>query len=145
MDYYTLNKVVIKNKYLVLLVQNLMDRLSGASIFMKLDFRSSYWQVRIAKGHKHKMTFMTRYDSYVSLVMLSGLTNALTTFCNLMNDMLYEFLDDFMVMYLVDIVVFSTSMKDHVVHLFRVLSRLGNISCSSKRINVILHVLKLYS
>jgi hypothetical protein len=41
-----------------------------------------------------------------------------------MNNMLYEFLDDFMVMYLDDIVVFSTSMKDHVVHLSRVLSRL---------------------
>lgn len=50
--------------------------------------------------------------------------NQCSMFCNLMNNMLYEFLDDFMVMYLDDIVVFSTSMEDHVVHLSRVLSRL---------------------
>lgn len=123
MDYYALNKITIKNKYLVLLVQNLMDRLSGVSIFMKLDFRSGYWQGRIAIGHKHKMNFITRYDSYMFLVMLFGLTNALTTFCNLMNDMIYEFLDDFMVMYLDEIVVYSTSIEDHVVHLSRVLNR----------------------
>jgi len=123
-DYRALNKVTIKNKYPVPLVQDLMDRLSGASVFTKLDLRSGYWQVRIAEGDEHKTTCVTRYGSYEFLVMPFGLTNAPATFCNLMNDVLYEFLDDFVVVYLDDIVVFSRSMNEHVVHLSRVLSRL---------------------
>jgi len=132
-DYRALNKVTIKNKYPVPLVQDLMDRLSGASVFMKLDLRSGYWQVRIAEGDEHKTTCVTRYGSYEFLVMPFGLTNAPATFCNLMNDVLYEFLDDFVVVYLDDIVVFSRSMNEHVVHLSRVLSRLREHKLFVKR------------
>jgi hypothetical protein len=64
MDYRALNKVTIKNKYLVPLIQDLMDRLSGASIFTKLDLRSGYWQVQVADGDEHKTTCVTRYGSY---------------------------------------------------------------------------------
>jgi hypothetical protein len=132
-DYRALNKVTIKNKYPVPLVQDLMDRLSGASVFTKLDLRSGYWQVRIAEGDEHKTTCVTRYGSYKFLVMPFGLTNAPATFCNLMNDVLYEFLDDFVVVYLDDIVVFSRSMNEHVVHLSRVLSRLREHKLFVKR------------
>jgi hypothetical protein len=123
-DYRALNMVTIKNKYPVPLIQDLLDRLSGASIFTKLDLRSGYWQVRVAEGHEHKMTCVTRYGSYEFMVMSFGLTNAPTTFCNLMNDVLYEFLDEFVVVYLDDIVIFSRCMDEHVVHLDKVLHRL---------------------
>jgi len=62
-DYCVLNKVTIKNKYPVPLIQDLLDRLSGASIFTKMDLRSGYWQVRVAEGDEHKMTCVTRYGS----------------------------------------------------------------------------------
>jgi hypothetical protein len=87
-----------------------MDRLSGASVFTKLNLRSGYWQVRTVEGDAHKTTCVTRYESYEFLVMPFGLTNAPVTFCNLMNNVLYEFLDDFIVMYLDDIVVFRECM-----------------------------------
>ena len=86
--------------------------------------KSDYWQVRTAEGDEHKMTCVTRYESYVFFVMPFGLTNAPATFCNLMNDVLYKFLDDFVVVYLDDIVVFSRIIDDHVVHLSKFLSRL---------------------
>jgi hypothetical protein len=123
-DYRALNKVTIKNKYLVPLIQDLLDRLSGASVFTKLDLRSGYWQVRVTEGDEHKTTCVTRYGSYEFMVMPFGLTNALVTFCNLMNDVLYEFLDEFVVVYLDDIVIFSRCMDEHVVHLDKVLRRL---------------------
>jgi len=132
-DYRALNKVTIKNKYLVPLIQDLMDRLCGASIFTKLDLRSGYWQVQVADGDEHKTTCVTRYGSYEFLVMPFGLTNAPATFCNLMNDVLYDFLDNFVVVYLDDIVIYSRGIEDHVTHLSKVLSRLREYELYVKR------------
>jgi hypothetical protein len=132
-DYRALNKVTIKNKYHVPLIQDLMDRLCGASIFTKLDLRSGYWQVRVADGDEHKTTCVTRYGSYEFLVMPFGLTNAPATFCNLMNDVLYDFLDNFVVVYLDDIVIYSRGIEDHVTHLSKVLSRLREYELYVKR------------
>lgn len=71
-DYRALNKVTIKNKYPVPLVEDLFDRLSKATYFTKLDLRSGYWQVRIAAGDEGKTTCVTRYGLYEFLVMPFG-------------------------------------------------------------------------
>ena len=76
---------------------------------------------------------MTRYGSYEFLVMPFGLTNAPATFCNLMNDVLYEFLDDFVVVYLDDIVVYSQSLGEHVEHLRLMFSALKKNSLYVKK------------
>ncbi|WMV37253.1 hypothetical protein MTR67_030638 [Solanum verrucosum] len=68
-DYRELNKATVKNKYPIPLVQDLMDRLSKACWFTKLDLRASYWQVRIAEGDEPKTTCVTRYGSYEFLVI----------------------------------------------------------------------------
>jgi hypothetical protein len=123
-DYRALNKITVKNKYLVPLIQDLFDRLSRAAYFSKLDLRSGYWQVRIAEGDEPKTTCVTRYGSFEFLVMLFSLTNAPATFCNLMNDVFYDYIDRFVVVYLDDIVMYSESLEDHLCHLRQVLSRL---------------------
>ena len=79
-DYRALNKVIVKNKYPILFVQDLMDRLSKACWFTKLDLRAGYYQVRIAEGDEPKTTCVTTYSSYEFLVMPFGLTNAPSTF-----------------------------------------------------------------
>jgi len=109
-----------------------MDRLYRASIFTKFDLQSGYWQVLITENDEHKTTCVTRYDSYEFLIMSFNLTNAPTTFCNLMNDVLYDFLN-FVVVYLYDIVVYSWGIKDHVIHLFKILSRLREYELYVKR------------
>ncbi|RVW26159.1 Retrovirus-related Pol polyprotein from transposon 297 [Vitis vinifera] len=119
-----LNKVTIKNKYPIPLATELFDRLSKASYFTKLDLRSGYWQVRIAAGDEEKTTCVTRYGSYEFLVMPFGLTNAPATFCNLMNDVLFDYLDAFVVVYLDDIVVYSKTLIEHEKHLRLVFQRL---------------------
>jgi hypothetical protein len=123
-DYRALNKVTVKNKYHVPLIQDLFDRLCKAAYFSKLDLRSSYRQVRIAEGDEPKTTCVTRYGSFEILVMPFGLTNAPATLCNLMNDVFHDYIDKFVVVYLDDIIVYSESFDDHSCPLRLVLSRL---------------------
>ena len=123
-DYRALNKVTVKNKYPIPLIQDLFDRLCKVTYFTKLDLRSSYWQVRIARGDEPKTTCVTWYGSYEFLVMPFSLTNAPTTFYNLMNDLFYKFVDHFVVVYLDNIMIYSKSLKHHLEHLRKVLSKL---------------------
>ena len=89
------------------LAAELFNKLSKASYFTKLKLWSGYWQVRIAAGDEGKTTYVTRYGSYEFLVMPFRLTNVPATFCNLMNDVLFDYLDAFVVVYLNDIVVYN--------------------------------------
>ena len=80
--------------------------------------------MRVDEGDEAKTTCVTRYGSFDFLVMPFGLTNAPVTFCNLMNDVLFDFLNSFMVVYLDNIVICSPTLEDHVVHLEKVFDRL---------------------
>ena len=79
-DYQALNKVTIKNKYLMLLAVKLFNRLGKAKYFTKLDLRSGYWQVQVAEGDEAKTACVTWYGNFEFLVMPFGLTNAPVTF-----------------------------------------------------------------
>ncbi|KAL0307331.1 UNVERIFIED_CONTAM: RNA-directed DNA polymerase [Sesamum radiatum] len=104
-DYHALNKVSIKNKYPIPNAIDLFDKLTKSKYYTKIGLRSGYWQVGVARGDEPKTTCVMRYGSFEFLVMTFGLTNAPATFCNLTNDVLYEYLDRFVVVYLDDIVI----------------------------------------
>ncbi|CAN1260507.1 Transposon Ty3-I Gag-Pol polyprotein [Linum perenne] len=123
-DYRALNKVTVKNRWPIPNIADLFDQLGGARWFTKLDLRSGYYQVRIAKGDEPKTACVTRYGSYEFNVMPFGLTNAPATFCTLMNQVFEEFLDEFVVVYLDDIVIYSKTLEDHVTHLRKVFNAL---------------------
>ncbi|KAL0354964.1 UNVERIFIED_CONTAM: RNA-directed DNA polymerase [Sesamum radiatum] len=117
MDYRASNKVTIKNKYPIPNAIDLFDKMTKTKYYTKINLRSGYWQVRVARGDEPKTTCVTWYGSFEFLVMSFGLTNTPAIFCNLINDVLYEFLDWFVVVCLDDIVVYSESLIDHVRHL----------------------------
>ena len=84
-DYRALNKLTVHNKYPLPIITDLFDRLHGAKYFSKLNFRSGYYQVRIAEGDEPKTTCVTRYGAFEFLIMPFGLTNTSTTFYTLMD------------------------------------------------------------
>ena len=83
-DYWQLNKMTVKNKYLLPKIDDLFDQLKDANVFSKIDLPSGYHQLRIKDADVHKMTFRTRYGHYKFFVMPFGLTNAPAAFMDLM-------------------------------------------------------------
>ncbi|KAJ7958669.1 Retrotransposon protein, putative, Ty3-gypsy subclass [Quillaja saponaria] len=132
-DYRALNKVTVRNSYPIPLIADLFDQLSGAKYFTKLDLRSGYYQVRIAEGDEPKTTCVTRYGAFEFLVMSFGLTNAPATFCTLMNQVYCGYLDKFVMVYLDDIVIYSSTLEDHKQHLQLVFNRLRENQLFVKR------------
>jgi hypothetical protein len=110
----------VKNPYPLPRIDDLFDRLLGAKVFCRIDLRSGYYQIRITEGDEEKTACRTRYGSYDFMVMPFGLTNAPITFCTLMNDIFREWLDDFVVIYIDNILIYSASLKEHAEHLWKV-------------------------
>ena len=92
-DYIQLNKLIVKNKYPLPIIDDLFDQLKGASIFLKIDLRSGYHQLKIKYADVHKTTFRMRYGHYEFLVMPFGLTHAPAAFMDLMNRVFRPYLD----------------------------------------------------
>ena len=123
-DYRSLNGITIKNRYPLPLIGESLDRLSEASWFSKIDLRAAYHLIRIKEGDEWKTAFRTRYGLYEYQVMPFGLTNAPASFQNLINDVLREYLDLSVIVYLDDILIFSKTREEHVVHVKQVLEKL---------------------
>nr|XP_016458363.1 PREDICTED: RNA-directed DNA polymerase homolog [Nicotiana tabacum] len=97
--------------------------LDGATVFTKIYMKAGYGQVWIAEGDEHKTFGVRRYGSYDFLFMSFSLTNAPTTFCTVMNQVFREYIDEFVVVYLDDILVYSKTLAEHLEHLRKVLAR----------------------
>ena len=123
-DYRALNDITIKNNFPILHVDDLHDRLATARFFTKLDLHSSYHQIPIRHGDEHKTAFTSRYSTYEFLVMPFGLINAPATFQTAMHALLYKWLDDFVIVYLDDILIYSPTIKKHIEHVQLVLKAL---------------------
>ena len=106
-DYRQINKVTVKNKYPLPIIDNLFDQLRGASVFSKMDLRSGYYQLWVKGVDVPKTAFRTRYGHYDFLVMPFGFTNASAAFIDLMNRVFHPYLDQFVMVFIDDILVYS--------------------------------------
>ena len=118
-DYRGLNKVTVPNRYPLPRVDDLLDKLQGATVFSSLDLLSGYHQIRLVESDVPKTAFRTPFGLFEYKVMPFGLTNAPSVFMATMNDMLSHL--PFCVVYLDDILIFSKSPEEHVHHVKAVL------------------------
>uniref|UniRef100_A0A3P9JFM0 Gypsy retrotransposon integrase-like protein 1 n=1 Tax=Oryzias latipes TaxID=8090 RepID=A0A3P9JFM0_ORYLA len=123
-DYRELNQITVKNKYSLPLISSALDSVQEARIFSKLDLRNAYHLVRMKEGDEWKTAFNTPLGHFEYLVMPFGLTNAPAVFQHLVNDVLRDFLNRFVFVYLDDILIYSPNPEIHTFHVRRVLERL---------------------
>ena len=106
-DYRVLNKIIVKNRYPIPWIDDLLDQLKGAKFFSNIYLNFGYHQVSIKQTNVWKTTFKSNEGIFEWLVFPFGLINAPSTFMRMMEDILQSFTNFFMVIYLDDIIIFS--------------------------------------
>ena len=123
-DYRQLNRVTIKNRYPVPRIDDLFEQLRGTRVYSKIDLRTGYHQLRVGDTDIPKAAFKTCYGHFEFTMMPIGLTNALAAFMDLMHRVFQPYLDQFVVVFVDDILIYSQSEWEHEYHLRIVLQLL---------------------
>jgi hypothetical protein len=123
-NYWQLNNITIKNRYALSLISELEDKTHKIKIFTKIDLRDEYHRIRMKKNEKWKIAFKIKYEHYEYQVMFFELTNTSTMLQTLMNKILREYLNDFVIIYLDNILIYSKDEKIHEEHVRKILNKL---------------------
>ncbi|GKC12691.1 putative reverse transcriptase domain-containing protein [Tanacetum coccineum] len=117
LNYHELNKLTVKNRYPLPRIDDLFDQLQGSSVYLKINLRSGYHQLRVREEDIPKTAFRRRYGYYEFQVMPFGLTNAPAVFMDLINWVCKLYLDKFMIVFIDDILIYSKNKEEHEEHL----------------------------
>lgn len=123
-DYRALNDLTIKNRFPILVIEELLSALQGSKIYTKLDLRSGYHQIKIHPDDIYKTVFRTHQGLFEFVVMPFGLTNAPASFQELMNVVFSDYIRKFVLVFFYDILIFSSSLSEHKEHLKLVFDKL---------------------
>ncbi|MCO5550947.1 hypothetical protein L7F22_004442 [Adiantum nelumboides] len=114
-NYRALNRITIKNRFLVPRIKDLFDKLQGSTYFSKIDLKSGYHQIRIVDEDILKTAFCTTFGVYEYLVLPFGLTNALATF-NCMMEQIFQPHRNFTGVFFDDVIIYFKSIEEHKKH-----------------------------
>ena len=123
-DYCELNIIIIKNCYFLSLTSELLDQLSSSTVFSKINLWNVYHKICICQNDEWKTAFHTQYRHFEYQVISFDLTNILIIFQIYINHALHDLVDNFCIVYLDDILVFSKSKKKHYQHLQLIIKHL---------------------
>jgi transposase InsO family protein len=123
-DYRKLNNITRKDAYPIPRIDELLTRVTGKKWFTKLDIRQAFNRIQMSTESEEYTAFQTKYGTYKTKVLPFGLTNGPATYQRYMNDVLIEYLDEFCMAYLDDILIYSNSQEEHKRQVKLVLNRL---------------------
>jgi hypothetical protein len=115
-DYRALNKLTVKNRHALPLINETINRLSGAKIYIKLDLKNAYYRIRIEVSNKWKTAFRTRYGHFKYIIMPFGLTNTPATFQTYVNEALTGLLNIIYIAFLNNICIYNDLIEKHKKH-----------------------------
>jgi hypothetical protein len=116
LDFITLKNLTIKDKFAILVIDNLLHELSGAPYFTKLDLCSGYHYIHMKEKYIPKTAFQTHEGHYGFLVIPFGLCDSPSTFQSLMNHVFHPFLIHFFLVFYNDILVYSKTWTTYITH-----------------------------
>ena len=119
-DYRALNRQTKKDVYPLPHIDNLLDKFSKARFLSAIHLASGNYQIKLADDACEKTAFVTSYGLFEYTVLPLGLCNASSTFQHLVNAVMSGYIDDFILVYLDDILVYSNNAEEHESHLQKV-------------------------
>jgi len=119
-----LNKKTIPDRYPLPIIKEIIRLFEGCEYYMAIDLKAAYWQVPVRPQDREKTVFRINSGHYQFKVMPFELNNALATFQRLMNEILRDYLEKFVIVYLEDIMIFSKNKKSHKRHVRKVLNKI---------------------
>jgi hypothetical protein len=139
-NYKNLNEIIIKNRYSLFFINENLKKLFEAKIFIKLNVKNVFHRIRIRKENEWKTTFKCRFDHYQYRVMFFELANSSITFQVYINKTMHSYLDFFVSMYINDLLMFFSFIKEHIEHVKLMLQRLRQFNLYFKLNKCSFHV-----
>lgn len=124
-DYRKLNEYTVDDKFPLPNIEGILDKLGRAQYFTTIDLAKGYHQIKMHPKDIHKTAFVTPKGLYEYIRMPFGLKNAPATFQRLMNEVLREYISKICVVYMDDILIFSTSLQEHIVNIRKIFNKLS--------------------
>ena len=124
-DYREINKLTVKNRWTIPRIQDLYDSFHGKTVYSSLDLLAAYHQIALPASDVPKTAFTCHMGSYEWRVLPEGLSNAPSVFTRTMSQVLAPYIGKFVLVYLDDICILSSSVEEHYQHLEQVFELLA--------------------
>jgi len=131
-DYRKVNNITITDAHPLPRIDDLLEQFREANWFSSIDLASGYWQIEMDEKDREKTAFSCHLGLFEFNVMPFGLKNAPPTFQRMMNEILAEWLDEFVVVYIDDIMIYSKTFEEHLEHIEKILRKLKEVNLMLK-------------